>query len=130
MSKTIGTSTVKRGRGYQGLDAYKVHNPDGDNMPPGRTIVVFPEHEEAPIWRAILAGVQSDGSAYVVPLVGHFGELQVRKLTNAKNLGLARDEPYAGNAYSRGDECDWAAAKLIALSVAHAFSLTGVTWTA
>jgi hypothetical protein len=123
MSKTISSSTVKRGRGYEGLDAFEVVNPDGDKMPPGRTIMVCPEHEEAPAWRAILAGCNLDGTAYVVPLDGHFGNLEVRRLLNTRGLCLSRDEP------SPRDECDWVAAKRLALSTAMAFGLLGCTWT-
>jgi hypothetical protein len=115
-------ATVKRGRGYEGLDAWKVENPDGQRFIPGRTIMVLPAHEEAPAWRAILAGFDTNGYAYVVPLAGHFGELRVRKCIGAMSggFGLSTDEP------SRGDECDWAEAKCLALSVAHAFNLTGI----
>lgn len=122
MSKTIGTSTVTRGPGYEGLDAFKVLNPDDDKMAPGRTVMVCPEHEEAPGWRAILAGVTPEGSAIVVPLQGHFGHLEIRRLASTNSLCLSRDEP------SPRDECDWTAAKRGALSTALAFRLLGTTW--
>ncbi len=122
MSKIISTSSVTRGPGYEGLDAFKVLNPDEDRMPPGRTIMVCPAHEEAPGWRAILAGVTPEGSAIVVPLDGHFGKLEVRRLLGTSGLCLSVDEP------STRDECDWTAAKRLALSTAMAFALTGATW--
>jgi hypothetical protein len=117
-------ATVERGRGYQGLDAWKVENPDGQRFIPGRTVLVCPAHEEAPAWRAILAGVDGDGAAYVVPLHGHFGELCVRKLLSAQGLCLSHDGPSQGT--WSPDECDWTEAKCLALSVAHAFTLAGI----
>lgn len=114
-------ATVERGRGYQGLDAWAVENPDGQRFIPGRTIMVYPAHEEAPGWRAILAGYDASGNVYVVPLDGHFGELRMRKMfaNSSGGYGLSQDAPV------NSDECDWTAAKALALSTAHAFNLTG-----
>lgn len=125
----MNNATVQHGRGYQGFTAWKVENPSEQRFVPGRTIMVVPAHEEAPGWRAILAGFDAEGNAYVVPLTGHFGELRVRKVVTTKPgcgyLSLSKDEPFQGTNWSRGDECDWAQAKCLALSVANAFGLTG-----
>ena len=120
-------STVQRGRGYHGLAAWDVVNPDGDRFHPGRTVMVIPAHEEAPGWRAILAGYDEGGSAYVVPLCGHFGELSLRKLggVGSPGLCLSLDEPFQGTRWATGDEADWNAAKVLALSTAYAFGLVG-----
>lgn len=117
---------VRTGRGYEGLAAWKVENPSDQRFIPGRTIMVIPAHEETPGWRAILAGVDANGDSYVVPLQGHFGELRVRKVLGSLGYCLSADEPFEGSNWSRGDECDWTAAKCLALSTAHAFGLTGI----
>lgn len=115
---------VKRGRGYQGLDAWTVENPADQRFIPGRTVGISPPHEEAPSWRAILAGFMSNGDAIVVPLTGHFGELRARRILASKghdsaSMWLPLDAP------SSRDECDWTEAKCLALSIAHALDLTG-----
>lgn len=118
---------VIRGSGYQGLAAWRVvgHGP-AERFVPGRTILICPAHEEAPGWRAILAGLDAEGAAYVVPLEGHFGELCVHKLPGGlQGVCLSKDEPVGPSSWSTGDECDWTEAKALALSVAHAFGLTG-----
>jgi hypothetical protein len=116
---------VNRGPGYQRLAAWKVENPSDQRFIPGRTVMVLPAGEEAPGWRAILAG--TDGTdTYVVPLAGHFGELRLRKVRGTGRFCLSLDEPFAGGRYAEGDECDWLAAKCLALSTAYAFTLTGI----
>lgn len=118
------SATVKHGRGYQGLDGFTVENPDAQRFIPGHTVGIAPAHEEAPAWRAILAGYDAEGSAYVVPLQGHFGELRVRKVrASGISMFLAKDAPHHGGA--NADECDWIAAKVLALSAAMAFGLEG-----
>jgi hypothetical protein len=115
---------VIRGGAYQGLGAYRVENPSDHRFIPGRTVGIAPAHEEAPGWRAILAGYDGEGNSYVVPLTGHFGELRVRKCRTGLHLYLAPDGPRTDSAaWAGADECDWLEAKCLALSVALAFGL-------
>jgi hypothetical protein len=117
------SATVKRGRKYQGEEAFEVVNPDGHRFVPGQAVLLIPPHEEAPAWRAILAGYQADGRPVIVPLQGHFGDLIVKTVNAGGGLSLSSNGPKAPTAYSGGDEVNWNQARTLALSTAFAFGL-------
>lgn len=100
-----------------------------DRFIPGNAVGISPPHEEAGSWRAILAGFDSNGDAYVVPLTGHFGKLVLRKVerrgANGPGLFLSRNEPVTDSMYGHNDDTDFVAARTLAMSAAVALDLTG-----
>ena len=115
-------ATVKRGRGYEGLSGFEVVNPDGQKYHPGKAVMIIPAHEEAPGWRAILAGFDSQDRAILVPLEGHFGELRVTTNNAQPGRGMMHG---AADQQHRRDEVDFDAACTLALSTALTFGLEG-----
>lgn len=116
---------VKRGRGYGGLAAFEVINPDAQQYYPGRTVLILPPHEEAAAWRAILAGFDTEDRAILVPLEGHFGDLIIKTTDSKPGSGMAHMGGGRFDGASERDECDFDKARALALSTALTFGLEG-----